>query len=63
MVIAHDFTETYGGAERVTEAIAEAFPEAPVYAILGRPEVAERMGIADRLKPCCRRTALLAITA
>ena len=50
VVIAHDFTEAYGGAERVTEAIAEAFPEAPVYSILGRPEVAERMGLADRLE-------------
>jgi glycosyltransferase involved in cell wall biosynthesis len=50
VVIAHDFLETYGGAERVTAAIAEAFPDAPVYAILGRPEVARRMGVADRFK-------------
>lgn len=48
VVIAHDFMQTYGGAERVTEAIAAAFPDAPVYAILGRPEVARRMGVADR---------------
>jgi glycosyltransferase involved in cell wall biosynthesis len=48
VVIAHDFMETYGGAERVTQEMAVAFPEAPVYAILGRQEVAERMGIAHR---------------
>ena len=50
VVIAHDFMETYGGAERVTETIAAAFPHAPVYAILGRQEVARRMGIADRVR-------------
>lgn len=50
VVIAHDFMETYGGAERVTQAIAEAFPEAPVYAILARPDVAARMGVAQRTK-------------
>jgi glycosyltransferase involved in cell wall biosynthesis len=50
VVIAHDFMETYGGAERVTAAIAEAYPEARVHAILGRPQVAARMGVADRFK-------------
>jgi glycosyltransferase involved in cell wall biosynthesis len=48
VVITHDFTEVYGGAERVTEAIATEFPDAEVWTILGRPEVAERMGIAER---------------
>jgi glycosyltransferase involved in cell wall biosynthesis len=48
VVIAHDFMETYGGAERVTETIAEAFPDAPVYALLGRPAVARRMGVEER---------------
>ena len=48
VVIAHDFMETYGGAERVTQELAALFPDAPVYAILGRPEVAERMGVGDR---------------
>jgi glycosyltransferase involved in cell wall biosynthesis len=48
VVIAHDFMETYGGAERVTQALAALYPGAPVYAILGRREVAERMGVADR---------------
>src|SRR3954469_918864 len=40
--------ETYGGAERVTEEMARAFPAARVTAILGRPSVARRMGIEDR---------------
>ena len=40
--------ETYGGAERVTAEMARAFPDAPVVAILGRPRVAARMGVADR---------------
>jgi glycosyltransferase involved in cell wall biosynthesis len=48
VVIAHDFMETYGGAERVTQELAALYPDAPVYAILGRPEVAERMGVGDR---------------
>lgn len=48
IVITHDFTEVYGGAERVTEAMAAEFPDAEVWTILGRPEVAERMGIAER---------------
>jgi glycosyltransferase involved in cell wall biosynthesis len=49
VIIAHDFFETFGGAERVTAEIARTFPDAPVYAILGRRSVAERMGIADRV--------------
>lgn len=48
VVITHDFMETYGGAERVTQEMAEAFPEAPVVAMLGRPEVARRMRVAER---------------
>ena len=50
VVITHDFMETYGGAERVTAEMAIAFPQAPVVAILGRREVAKRMGIADRFR-------------
>ena len=49
VVITHDFFETFGGAERVTAEIAAAFPDAPVYAILGRQAVAARMGIEDRV--------------
>jgi glycosyltransferase involved in cell wall biosynthesis len=51
VVIAHDFFETFGGAERVTAEIAAAFPDAPVYAILGRRSVAARMGIEGRIFP------------
>jgi glycosyltransferase involved in cell wall biosynthesis len=48
VVITHDFAEVYGGAERITEVLAAEFPDAEVWTILGRPEVAERMGIAER---------------
>jgi glycosyltransferase involved in cell wall biosynthesis len=51
VVITHDFYETFGGAERVTAEIAAAFPDAPVYAILGRRSVARRMGIEERVHP------------
>lgn len=40
--------ETYGGAERVTQEMAKAFPEAPVVALLGRRGVARRMGVEER---------------
>lgn len=48
VVITHDFMETYGGAERVTQEMAATFPDAPVIAVLGRPLVARRMGIEQR---------------
>jgi glycosyltransferase involved in cell wall biosynthesis len=47
-VIAHDFTEVYGGAERIVASIAEVFPDAPFWSILGHPSVTRRMGIGDR---------------
>jgi glycosyltransferase involved in cell wall biosynthesis len=47
-VIAHDFTEVYGGAERIVAAIAEVFPDAPFWSILGRPSITRRMGVGDR---------------
>jgi glycosyltransferase involved in cell wall biosynthesis len=47
-VIAHDFMELYGGAERVTQEVAQAFPGAPVWTILGRTAVARRMTVDDR---------------
>lgn len=50
VTITHDFMETYGGAERVTAEMALAFPEAPVVAILGSQEVAERMGVEGRFR-------------
>jgi glycosyltransferase involved in cell wall biosynthesis len=49
VVIAHDFTEAYGGAERVVALVARRYPQAPVWSILGRPEVAERMGLSERI--------------
>jgi glycosyltransferase involved in cell wall biosynthesis len=60
VVITHDFMETYGGAERVTAEMATAFPDAPVVAILGREDVAERMGVGDRFRSLLKpRPALL----
>ncbi len=48
VVIAHDFIDAFGGAERVAGVLAETFPDAPLWAIVGRSDVAERMGVADR---------------
>jgi glycosyltransferase involved in cell wall biosynthesis len=60
VVITHDFMETYGGAERVTAEMALAFPEAPVVAILGRRDVAARMGVEERFRSLLpERPALL----
>jgi glycosyltransferase involved in cell wall biosynthesis len=42
--------EAYGGAERITAEMAVAFPEAPVWALLGRHSIAERMQVADRFR-------------
>jgi glycosyltransferase involved in cell wall biosynthesis len=50
VVIAHDFMETYGGAERVTAEMARAFPAATVVALLGQRAVAARMGVEDRFE-------------
>lgn len=50
VVITHDFMETYGGAERVTQEMAAAFPDAPLVTLLGRPSVARRMEVEDRLR-------------
>jgi glycosyltransferase involved in cell wall biosynthesis len=50
VVIAHDFMETFGGAERVTAEMAKVFPHAPVFAILGRPWVAREMGVEGRFQ-------------
>lgn len=49
VLIAHDNLRWYGGAERVAAIIAEAFPDAPFWTVFGIGEVAERMGLADRL--------------
>jgi glycosyltransferase involved in cell wall biosynthesis len=50
VAITHDFMEIYGGAERVTAEMALAFPEAPVIALLGRRDVAARMGVEERFR-------------
>lgn len=41
MALVHDFLVAYGGAERVLEALAEMFPEAPIYTLLANPELIE----------------------
>lgn len=48
VAITHDFMEIYGGAERVTQELTDAFPKASLTAVLGRDEVARRMGVLDR---------------
>ena len=50
VVITHDFMETYGGAERLTEEMAIAFPDAPVVTLLARDSVVERMGLQGRVR-------------
>jgi len=37
VALVHDFLNQYGGAERVLEALAEIFPEAPIYTMLYDP--------------------------
>jgi len=60
VVIGHDFMETYGGAERIVREMAHIFPDAPLYAILGRESVAKRMGVDGRFHGLLRaRPALL----
>src|SRR3954447_18759779 len=58
-VIAHDFTEVYGGAERLAAAIAAALPGAPFWSILGKQAVAERMQVADRSRAILPERELL----
>ncbi len=48
VVIAHDFAEAFGGAERILGAVAATYPEAAVWAFAGRRDVLERVGAADR---------------
>lgn len=48
VIIGHDFMETYGGAERIVREMARIFPDAPLYAILGRESVVHRMGVDGR---------------
>jgi glycosyltransferase involved in cell wall biosynthesis len=67
VMIAHDNLWWYGGAERILATLAAAIPEAPVWTVLGRREVARRMGIDDRVhallpewEPILRRYRALA---
>lgn len=39
IALVHDFLVSYGGAERVFEAMAEMFPEAPIYTLLADPDI------------------------
>lgn len=39
IALAHDFLVAYGGAERVFQAIAEMFPEAPIYTLLADQKI------------------------
>lgn len=38
IALVHDYLNQYGGAERVLEALAEIFPDAPIYTLLHSPE-------------------------
>lgn len=38
VAIAHDFLNSIGGAERVTLALSEIFPEAPIYTLFSNPK-------------------------
>ena len=42
VALVHDFLVSYGGAERVFQAMAEMFPEAPIYTLLADPLLVER---------------------
>lgn len=45
-MIAHDFAETFGGAERICAELGNVFPDAELWTILGRSSVVGRMGFA-----------------
>lgn len=49
MLIVHDYAYDFGGGERVTAALAVAFPKARVLAVGGMDAVFERMGILGRV--------------
>lgn len=42
IAIAHDFLNSIGGAERVTLALSEIFPEAPIYTLFFNPKKTEK---------------------
>jgi len=43
VALVHDYLNQYGGAERVLEALAEIYPQAPVYTLIYNREIAERI--------------------
>ena len=51
VVIAHDFVEAYGGAERVLAEMLATFPAAPLWVLAGRGAVANRIGADGRFHP------------
>ena len=59
VLIAHDFAETYGGAERIIATAAAVLPGTPLWAIAGRQSVAERMGVGDRFHTVLPRSETL----
>lgn len=48
VLIAHDFAETFGGAERICAHLGEVAGNAELWTILSRPAVVERMGFGGR---------------
>lgn len=42
IALVHDFLVSYGGAERVFQAIAELYPETPIYTLVADQEIMER---------------------
>ncbi len=48
VLIAHDFTETYGGAERIITAAAAVLPEAPFWTIAGRSRSAGAASVTGK---------------
>ena len=42
IALVHDFLVSYGGAERVFEALCAMYPEAPIYTLLADRELVER---------------------
>ncbi len=55
MLIVHDYAYEFGGAERVTAALACAFPQARLLAVGGNDHVFERMGVLERVETVLAR--------
>src|SRR5919204_204243 len=48
VIVAHDFTDLFGGGQRIAAEVARAFDAPAFWSILGRRHVEERMGVAGR---------------